>query len=131
MDPGLQQYGGDLFKQLRSQGDQAFLALPLPKAAAPPNTLDAALAEFGLTRSTAPWDVVQGIREELERLNPAPAPAPAPARAAATTPRGRTQRRAPAPAPAPRRRSPSPEPERYYAGSGGGCFGKDATVVVM
>merc|ERR1719476_585170 len=33
MDPGLQIYGGTLFRDLRAQGDDAFLSLPAPTPA--------------------------------------------------------------------------------------------------
>merc|ERR1719409_1659363 len=38
MDTGLQGYGGDLFKLLRSQGDTVFLELPAPTPAQRPRT---------------------------------------------------------------------------------------------
>merc|ERR1712137_607535 len=36
MDPGLQVYGGDLFKTIREEGDRIFVTLPPPKTPHPP-----------------------------------------------------------------------------------------------
>eukprot|EP00931_Biecheleriopsis_adriatica_P064704 TRINITY_DN39432_c0_g1_i1.p1 TRINITY_DN39432_c0_g1~~TRINITY_DN39432_c0_g1_i1.p1 ORF type:complete len:507 (+),score=101.38 TRINITY_DN39432_c0_g1_i1:32-1552(+) len=54
MDPGLQVYGGELFKKLREEGDHIFLSLPPPKASRKaPATPAPAPAAPAPSRSTA------------------------------------------------------------------------------
>lgn len=114
MDAGLQGYGGSMFCSYRATGDRLFMTIPAPKRPDAPRTVDAALAELGLTMATAPWDVIQGIREQLHIPDPVAVPVAARGRAFAPPPAA-----APPPAPA-RSRTPSPERERYYGGGGGG-----------
>lgn len=119
LDIGLQHYGGALFNQIRETGISIFKSIPAPKPPPAPTTLDEALAEIGLTRATAPHDVLQGIREHLAVLHP-PAPAPAPA----------PPQHTPA---APGNSGYEVEEDngygRYADQCSGGCFGSAATVV--
>eukprot|EP00747_Dinoflagellata_sp_TGD_P164295 gnl/TRDRNA2_/TRDRNA2_184047_c0_seq1.p1 gnl/TRDRNA2_/TRDRNA2_184047_c0~~gnl/TRDRNA2_/TRDRNA2_184047_c0_seq1.p1 ORF type:complete len:1086 (+),score=163.33 gnl/TRDRNA2_/TRDRNA2_184047_c0_seq1:79-3336(+) len=50
MDPGLQVYGGDLFKRLREEGDAVFISLPPPK---PTGTAGRASPQFAPPSRTA------------------------------------------------------------------------------
>jgi len=50
MDPGLQVYGGELFRELRDKGDQIFLTLPKPK----PSNARASVTSTTQNRSNSP-----------------------------------------------------------------------------
>lgn len=52
MDPGLQAYGGTLFRELREQGDRIFLSLPPPQPAKPPTPV--AYTGGATTRAPSP-----------------------------------------------------------------------------
>jgi hypothetical protein len=99
MDPGLQIYGGSLFKQTRDRGDTVFLEL------APP----------------APQKV---LYQPYQPVQPTYIPGVLPAG------NGGGGGGYPLPAAAAARPAPAQtNMQTYYAGSGGGCFGGDATVI--
>eukprot|EP00930_Biecheleria_cincta_P086001 TRINITY_DN75374_c0_g1_i1.p1 TRINITY_DN75374_c0_g1~~TRINITY_DN75374_c0_g1_i1.p1 ORF type:complete len:556 (+),score=99.45 TRINITY_DN75374_c0_g1_i1:62-1729(+) len=95
MDPGLQVYGGQRFKEFRKEGDTVFVSIPAPRPAKDETGIPCEIcgasipfgdyADHAATCGRAP-------------ARPGPSPEPAPARG----------------------RSPSPDMNQYYAGSGGG-----------
>jgi len=91
MDPGLQTYGGTLFKELRAQGDAAFLNLPAPTPAQD---------ETSLPCDRCGQMIPFCNYAEHARTCGTGAPAAPPA--------------------APAQRAPAPNMQTYYAGSGGG-----------
>jgi len=90
MDPGVQVYGGRLFRALREEGDGVFLGLPPPRPSKAP------------MRPATPQAAALPSR---------------PASAATASPPRPSQ---PAPTLPPRQRTPSPDMRTYYGGQGGG-----------
>ncbi|KAH3742699.1 Voltage-dependent calcium channel subunit alpha-2/delta-2 [Pelomyxa schiedti] len=104
LDPGLQLYGGTLFRQKSESGGKIFISLP------PPTATVKSSGKTPVTPNTIPTP------QPIPKLPPTPTPAfaPTPAKAAAYVPPK-------APSPPPREPTP-PVMEAYYGGGGGGCF---------
>ena len=116
MDPGLQGYGGEHFRQERSKGDEVFVALPAPVPAGKSLSIQEMKSILGsMGQSTT------GSRATLE------------AQIASLRGGGGAAPAAPAVRQNIPRRPPSPKPDMrtYYAGAGGGCFGSSSIVTVV
>lgn len=110
MDPGVQVYGGSLFRSLRAEGDAAFLSLPAPRPAKDETVMPC----DACGQMVAFCDY--GEHARVCRTGQTRPAAPA---------------RQPSPPPRMRQRTPSPVMRTYYAGSGGGCFGAGSIVSVV
>ncbi|KAH3761987.1 Voltage-dependent calcium channel subunit alpha-2/delta-2 [Pelomyxa schiedti] len=102
LDPGLQLYGGSLFKQNSEAGGKIFITLPPP-------------VHGGATQTTT--QATTKKKRKNKKSN--------------TTATTATSASAPPPkAPTPPREPTPPVMETYYGGGGGGCFAGDCTVHV-